>query len=155
MTHSTVCPLSDIVEFRPKGDAFAWGFLETKHAQLGLLYLENPTPQLTVAPPVRLPEGGAGRFLDAVLDEYERTGDELWMAIGCDPSDGEVAMNVSPKSREQVDDDIIRIKTFFDEQFPVLARLCLPDTEACDSTDESEDEDVDEVLRMLLEHTLV
>lgn len=163
MATKAIRPDSELVDFHPCKKPVSWGILETKCARIGVLYREDPAPQLEFAPPVRVPEHQADAFLERLLDAFGRTGEELFTDIGCDPRDGEVSLVLTPAARADVDVEIARAKAFFDQHFPALAETCVTVEEPAEEGDDVEegegfdddDEDEDALLAALLRGIVV
>lgn len=114
------------------GDARAWGYLDTEHARVGVVYQRTPQPHLTFFPPVRVPEGSADAFLAACL-AHARGGREEWGRLSVDPADGEVSLrlNLASDGGTEIQRALEQAAAFLDEEHVSLAKACF----------EGEDED--------------
>lgn len=143
MTIETIAapvPASRLVEFNPGPDERAWGHLETPAGRIGVLYQRSPQPHLTLYPPVRVPEGGANAFLQAIMDNAQRTGRPEWLCLSVDPNDGEVdlRMSLASESPAEIDRALEDARTFLEAEYPALARACLAAPEEDGNEDEEE-----------------
>lgn len=120
-------PASHLVEFNPGPDERAWGHLETPAGRIGVLYQRSPQPHLSLYPPVRVPEGGADAFLQAIMDNAQHGGRAEWLRLSVDPLDGEVdlRMSLASESPAEMDRALEEARAFFEEAYPALAAACL------------------------------
>lgn len=139
-------PASTFVKFRatvidPEDDPQVWGYLDTKHARVGVSFMRLLRPMLIITIPLKLPADDSLavssesylEFESLCLRNFGATGCEEWHEVSVEPL-GEVSLRmlVDSESAEDVDSALARAATFLDEQYELLARTCL-------STYETED----------------
>ncbi|WP_080798066.1 hypothetical protein [Arabiibacter massiliensis] len=122
----------------PGGDARAWGYLDTRHARVGVMLQRSPQPHLALYPPVRVPDGRLDAFLDTCLERARESRAE-WGLLTVDPADGEVSLRMNLASGEgaEIERALARAAAFLDEEHVALAKACFDDDADTEPDDEA------------------